>query len=193
METNKKCKKILRLLAYYNPEITASTHLIEDLEKACLHNGFEIDYVCPTPSRGIGKKIRKTYKKMLFEKKCQGAVRVHRFKLLSEHKNVFLRACRYLLSNIKQYNLAKRIKNIDIILAGSTPPTQGLVAAFLKKKLKKPMVYILQDIFPDSLISTGIIQKKSLIYQIGRVIENYTYKYADKIIVVNQTFYENLL
>ena len=37
-----------------------------------------------------------------------------------------------------------------------TPPTQGLVSAWIKKKRKVPFIYGLQDIFPDFLVSTGI-------------------------------------
>ena len=45
-------KNIIRLYAYYTPEITASTHLVNDLEKILVDNDFQIDCVTPTPSRG---------------------------------------------------------------------------------------------------------------------------------------------
>ena len=54
-------------------------------------------------------------------------------------------------------------------------------------------LYNLQDIFPDSLVTTGLTKKGSLLWKIGRKIENYTYRNADKIIVISESFKNNLL
>ena len=82
-------------------------------------------------------------------------------------------------------------KNIDAIFATSTPPTQGVLCAMVAKRLSKkykrkvPIVYNLQDVFPDSLVTTGLAKKGSLLWKVGRKIENYTYIHADKIIVLS--------
>ena len=186
-------KNIIRLYAYYTPEITASTHLVNDLEKILVDNDFQIDCVTPTPSRGLEQDIIDNYKDIRYEEKYDGKIRVHRFKLLPENSVVIKRIIRYLLLNIKQYRTARNLPNCDVILAGSTPPTQGIVAALLGKKLCLPVVYIVQDIFPDSLVSTGISSEKSLFFKIGKLIEKYTYKHADKIIVICDEFKHNLV
>lgn len=190
--TTKK-NNIMRLYAYYMPEITASTHLINDLEKALVDNDFQIDCITPTPSRGLDQDTIDKYKGIRYEEKYEGKIRVHRFKLLSENSVVIKRMFRYLLLNIKQYRTAKHLSNCDVILAGSTPPTQGIVATLLGKKLNLPIVYIVQDIFPDSLVSTGISSEKSLLFKIGKLIEKYTYKHADRIIVICDEFKHNLI
>ena len=51
----------------------------------------------------------------------------------------------------------------------------------------------LQDIFPDSLVGTSLAQKGGLLWKIGRVIENFTYKHADKIIVISEDFKKNIM
>lgn len=63
----------------------------------------------------------------------------------------------------------------------------------VKKRLKVPFVYNLQDIFPDSMVSTGLMHEGSLLWRIGRKIENYTYNNADKIIVIGEDFKKNLI
>lgn len=55
------------------------------------------------------------------------------------------------------------------------------------------MVYNLQDIFPDSLVGTGLAKKGGLLWKIGRVVENFTYRNADKIIVISQDFKRNIM
>ena len=58
---------------------------------------------------------------------------------------------------------------------------------------RKPFVYNLQDIFPDSLVGTGLAHKGGFIWKIGRIIENFTYRNADKIIVISEDFKRNIM
>lgn len=64
---------------------------------------------------------------------------------------------------------------------------------FIKKIRGIPFVYCLQDIFPDSLAGTGLAKKGGLLWKIGRVIEDFTYKHADKIIVISEDFKKNIM
>ena len=67
------------------------------------------------------------------------------------------------------------------------------MGGLLKKIKKVPFVYNLQDIFPDSLAGTGLAKKGGLLWKIGRVIENFTYRNADKIIVISEDFKRNIM
>ena len=185
--------KILKMSAYYAPEQIASTHLTADLTKAYLEAGFTVENYVPTPTRGVSKEIREKYKKIKYEEMENGQVIVHRFSMFREGKNPIQRALRYLLVNLAQYWKGSHAKGIDLIYAGSTPPTQGLLCGMVKKKLKVPFVYVLQDIFPDSLVNAKMTKKGSLIWKLGRKIENFTYRKADKIIVISEDFKRNVM
>lgn len=150
----------------------------------------------PVPSRGISVEVRKEYKKKKLEYLFDGKLTVRRFNLISEKKNPILRALRYFLQNLKQFNRAaftREGRNADIILIASTPPTQGFMAAMVKKFTKVPIVYNLQDIFPDSLVGAGMAKKGGILWKIGRVVENITYRNADKIIVISDDFKKNIM
>ncbi|MSS44400.1 glycosyltransferase family 4 protein [Anaerosalibacter bizertensis] len=185
--------KILKLSPYYEPEQIASSHFTRDLEEAYINAGFEIEIYTPTPTRGVSKAIREKYKKIKYEEKYDGKIKVHRFAMFAEGKNPILRAIRYILCNIAQYFKGIRSKNIDIIITGSTPPTQGMLVALIKRKLNVPVIYNLQDIFPDSLVNTGLTKKGSFLWKIGHVIEKYTYENADKIVVISEDFKKNIM
>ncbi len=191
--------KLLKLSSYYAPELISSTHLSKDLEDAYLEAGFTIDVYCPTPTRGISKEARQKYKKIKYEEMRDGKITVHRFAMFREGKNPIMRAIRYVFVNVAQRYKGARAKDIDIIVSGSTPPTQGVLCGMVKKKLSKrykrpvPYVYTLQDVFPDSLVTTGLTKKGSILWKIGRKIENYTYRSADKIIVISESMKQNIL
>lgn len=75
----------------------------------------------------------------------------------------------------------------------STPPIIGISAGWIKKKVGIRIIYNLQDIFPDSLVGTGLAKKGGLLWKIGRKIEDYTYRNADKIIVISEDFKKNIM
>lgn len=190
---------ILYLAGYFFPENTAYTHLENDLlDELCLA-GHTVTVVCPTPTRGIDEATREKYKNIKTEELSSGKVKVIRFSAPQEGKNPIVRAFRYFWCNYKTFAIAKKRLEADVVFAASTPPTQGLlggaVAKRLSKKLKKhiPFVYNLQDIFPDSLVTTGLSSNDSPIFKVGRKIENKTYKNADKIILISESFKNNLL
>lgn len=185
--------KILKLSPYCDPEQVSSSHLTTDLNEAFVAAGFTIENYAPTPTRGVSKEVRDKYKKIKYETKYGGKLIIHRFAMFGEGKNPIQRALRYVFVNIVQYIKGTHAKDIDVIFAGSTPPTQGLLCGLVKKRLKVPFVYNLQDIFPDSLVNAGMTHKGSLIWKIGRKIEDFTYRSADKIIVISDDFKRNIM
>ena len=185
--------KILVLDAYFEPENTSFTHLERDILEALVENGHEIEIVCPIPSRGVDAATAAKYSKIRREKMFGGKVSVTRFYAPREGRNTIARAFRYFWCNFALYRAAKKALSADVIFSNSTPPIQGLVAAKLKKKTKKPFVYDLQDVFPDSLVNIGKTKVGSPIWKIGRRIENQTYSAADKIIVISEDFKRNIM
>lgn len=151
----------------------------------------------PTPCRGIDAETRKKYKKIKREERLDGHLVVHRFSMFAEGKNPVLRALRYFLCTIKHFNrgvFAKDARECDVMFIASTPPIQGAMAAMIKKFRKDlKFVYNLQDIFPDSLVSAGMAKKGGILWKIGRMIENFTYRNADKIVVISQDFKRNIM
>ena len=185
--------KILRLSAYCYPEQVASSHLRNDLQEAFEKAEIICEIHTPTPCRGIDEETRKKYKKIKYEELNNGYVQIHRFAMYKEPRNSLLRAIRYTLCIIRGFFAGLGAKDIDIYYASSTPPINGLAMAVLKKFKKFKIVYNLQDIFPDSLVNTGMTKKGSLLWKIGRVVENITYNAADKIIVISEDFKKNIM
>lgn len=190
--------KILVLTPCAYPEKVASSHLGQNRNQAFKENGFEMVVYAPTPCRGISKEERKKYKRKEWrnEKRLGGAMSIHRFSLFKEGKNPFFRALRYIICCIKHFDRAvfsRDARNCDVMFIASTPPIQGAMAALVKKIRNIPFVYNLQDIFPDSLIGAGITQRGTLLWKIGRMIENFTYRNADKIIVISEDFKKNIM
>ena len=182
--------RILMLKDYFYPEQCAGIGLAQDLVKEFCNNNHFVEVFTPIPCRGIASKLRVEYRNKKIER--QGNATIHRYWLPYEKTGVLSRALRYFLQNIIQVGKGLCC-SYDVILLGSTPPTMGLVGTILKKIKRKPFVYNLQDIFPDSLVTGNITNKGSVVWKIGSVIEKISYRNADHIIVISESFKQNLL
>lgn len=185
--------KILLLPAYFFPEQVSDTPLDDARYQAFTDAGIEMSLYTPVPTRNVDDVDKKKYSQLREEMMYDGMMHVHRFSMMDEGKNPVGRAFRYFLCTIIQLWYGLREKNVDVFFVISTPPIQGLIGAFLKKMKHIPFVYNLQDIFPESLVGTGLAKKGGLLWKIGRVIENFTYRNADKIIVISEDFKKNIM
>ena len=185
--------KVLLLPAYFYPEQAASSYLGDNIRQAMCEAGCTLELYAPMPTRGISKEVRYYYKTRKMEHWHDSRLEIHRFSMYGEGKNPILRALRYVFCWCAQFWKGLHAKDIDLIYLASTPPIQGVLGGLLKKIKKVPFVYNLQDIFPDSLAGTGLAKKDGLLWKIGRVIENFTYRNADKIIVISEDFMRNIM
>jgi glycosyltransferase involved in cell wall biosynthesis len=184
--------KVLTFCAYYTPEIAASMYITTNLFEDWAAHGIDIEVYVPTPTRGVDAAVIEKYKRIKKEVSCDGHLIVHRFSMMQEGKGMAGRALRYLLLNLKFLWYGLRTK-ADILFIDSTPPTQGPLAALLKKCKSIPMVYNLQDVFPDSLVNTGICSEKSILFKLGCWMEKITYRNSDAIIAISEDFRKNLV
>lgn len=187
--------KILFLPAYYYPEHVASSYLGDDLRYALCKNGFNVILYVPIPTRGITNDVRSKYRTKRFRKEFffQGMLEVNRFPLMKEGKNPIARFFRYLLCIFKQFYLSLKVDRINCVYLTSTPPIQGVLGVMIKKIRKIPFVYNLQDIFPDSMVGTNLAKKGNLLWRIGRKLEDFIYRNADRIIVISDDFKKNIM
>lgn len=185
--------KILQLTGYFLPEKAASIYLVENRLEAFSKNGFETVIYASRPTRGLSDKEYNEYKNKKIEKMYNGNIHVHRFPMYREGRNVLFRAVRYSLNWIIQLWYGMNEASVDCIYLESTPPIQGMLGSIIRIFRGIPFVYNLQDIFPDSMAGTGLARKGGFIWKIGRIIENFTYKHADKIIVISEDFKKNIM
>lgn len=182
--------RILMLKDYFYPEQCAGISLSQDLVNEFCNNNHFVEVFTPIPCRGIANDLRAKYRNKKIERHDNATI--HRYWLPYEKSGILARALRYFLQNIIQVWKGLCCP-YDVILLGSTPPTMGLVGTILKKIKRKPFVYNLQDIFPDSLVTGNITSKGSVIWKIGSIIEKISYKNANHIIVISESFKQNLL
>ncbi len=184
--------KCIYLVQYFPPEKSSGANLVEDLLEGFSAHGWKTDVFTPTPTRGVTDEQRKEYARKRVEVKYDGKLTIHRMHLYREGKGFVGRAIRYVLFSIECFWKAATVP-ADFIFTGSGPPTQGVVVGLAKKVSGKKVIYNLQDIFPDSLVTSGICGENSFLMKIGHAMENFTYRNADHIITITDDMKANIV
>lgn len=85
---------------------------------------------------------------------------------------------------LKSTRLAKGVKNVDLVLATSTPLTVGFPALVLKKLKKIPYVFEVRDLWPEVPIQMGGLNNK-LLQKLAVGFEKSIYKNAKHIVALS--------
>jgi len=165
--------RIALVSAYFTPEITPITHLYADLAEDFCKYGAEVSVITNMPNRGLSEEERVTYLDRTDEITPEGYRILRVGTRTREGKNFALRALHFLVNTRALYRAAKEIK-ADVYLLGSMPPFLGLVGAGLNRRART--IYILQDIFPDSMVAMGKFTEWHPIVRVSRRMEQRIYR-----------------
>ena len=166
--------------AYYYPEQCAGIFVVDDVMREAAKEGISSFLSVPTPTRNLPENAQ--WERT--EKQEGGLICIHRFRMYGEGKNPLLRALRYLFCEMVQLHYMLWTK-YDVAFVDSTPPIQGLKLPILRLFRKKPIVYNVQDLFPETLSGAGLAKNGGLLWKIGMWVSNVTFRNSDKIIAIS--------
>lgn len=180
--------KVLIPFSYYYPETCAGIFVVDDLMHRLAAEGHECVLYVPTPTRAVKEDVSWLRDEYL----CEGRIHIHRFKMYGEGKNPVLRALRYVFCEC--YYLHRMLwDRYDVAFIDSTPPIQGLKLPIVRLLRRKPVVYNAQDLFPETLSGTGLVNQGGLLWKIGSLVARITFRNADKIIAISNDIKRNIM
>ena len=189
-DTKQKPLHIALVSAYFAPEITPITHLYANLAEDLCRYGARVTVVTNLPSRGLREEERKAYHDRAEETAPEG-YRILRVGLKTREKqNFLLRGFRFLSNTNALYRAAKAVQ-ADVYLLGSMPPFLGLVGASLNHHART--VYILQDIFPDSMVAMGKFTEWHPIVRLSRRMEQRIYRKNTSFVTLSEDMKRTLV
>lgn len=102
----------------------------------------------------------------------------------NQNMNLIKRLKAFVNFMFKSTTIAFQQKNIDLVIATSTPLTIGVPALFLKWFKKTPFIFEVRDLWPEVPIQMGAIKNKFLI-KATRFFEKTIYKNAEHVIALS--------
>ena len=177
--------RVLLLTQWFDPEPTFKGLVFA---RELVRQGFEVEVLTGFPNYPEGK-LYPGYKMKWLQREIVDGVQITRVPLYPNHdqsalKRVFNYASFAASSLI--YGLFM-VKRVDVIYAYHPPLTVGVTASILRLLRRVPVVYDIQDMWPDTLRATGMLSNAKVL----RVVESvchWVYKRVDHIVVLSPGF-----
>ena len=183
--------KILFLTDNFPPEVNAPATRTYEHCKEWVKRGVDVTVITGFPNFPTGK-VFDGYKNKLYKKEIIDGIKVIRvWTYITANKGFLKRTLDYFSFAVSSFIAGLFIKS-DIIVATSPQFFTTWSAYALSKLKRKPWVFELRDLWPESIIAVGALKNKKIIDFLEK-IELFLYKDADLIIPVIESFKENLI
>lgn len=180
-----KKPRIVHLSQLFDPEPTFKGY---DFVKGLEDRGLEVEVVTGFPNYPGGK-IYDGYKIRPIVREKMGETEITRLAVLPSHdKSALKRIVTYTSFMITSFlYLTFRARRSDLIYVYYPALTAGLAAIAAKLFRRTPVLLDVQDMWPDSLGSSGMMQNR-LLLGIANAACNLLYRHCDHILVLSPGF-----
>ncbi len=183
--------KVLVVSQYFWPESFRINDLVKDLQS----RGHEITIFTGLPNYPGGT-IFSGYCKFCWQTEDYKGIEVKRVPLIPRGKGSSMRLAlnyfSFALFSCLSAPFSLR-KNYDVIFVYEPSPiTVGLPAVVLKKIKKIPVIFWVQDLWPESLSATGAVKSTFLIKMVNHLV-HYIYHACDLILVQSKAFIPSIM
>jgi glycosyltransferase involved in cell wall biosynthesis len=174
---------ILFLTDNFVPEANAPATRTFEHARRWRELGHEVTVVTGVPNFPTGR-AQPPYRNRLFQRETIAGIEVRRvWTFLAPNKGVVKRSLDFLSFAISGFFGGLRVP-ADVIVATSPQLLTGLAGKWLARVKKKPWVFEVRDLWPDSIIAVGAMRENVEIRMLRR-IEQGLYRSATRIVTVS--------
>ena len=185
-----KKPRVLLLTQWFDPEPTFKGLVFA---RELVHQGFEVEVLTGFPNYPGGK-VYPGYRIQWLQREVINGVQITRVPLYPNHdQSAIKRVLNYasFAASATMYGVFMA-KRADVMYAYHPPLTVGMAAALIKLCRRMPVVYDIQDMWPDTLRATGMLNNPKALDWVARVCR-WVYRRMDHIVVLSPGFKRLLL
>ena len=154
--------------------------------KRWVERGHQVNIVTSFPNYPDGK-VYGGYRQSLFKREVLDSIDVLRVPtLIFPNRGIFLRILDFLSFMFTSSIASFFVGRPDVVLATSPNFFTAVSGWFVSRVYRRPFVFEIRDLWPDSIVATGAMKEGRAIRFI-RVIEQFLYRQADLIVTVTSS------
>ena len=182
--------RILMLTQWFTPEpIFKGLPFAKEL----IRRGHEVEVLTGIPNYPGGK-VYDGYRIHFYQRETMDGVPVIRVPLYPSHDSSAIRR----IANYASFSVAAAtigllsVRKADVMYVYHPPATVGLPAVLIKLLRRIPFVYDIQDLWPDTLAATGMLDNKLALKMVDSWCR-FIYRRASRIVVLSPGFKDVLV
>jgi glycosyltransferase involved in cell wall biosynthesis len=119
--------------------------------------------------------------KSAYIRRSYGDIDFVHIKSIKYKTNGLMRILSMFLFHIRLHFLIKNFEHPDIIIHSAWPPF-GNITYLTSRKLKSKYIVEVQDLWPESFVTFGLVNNRNLLLKISYLAEKWIYKKADELV-----------
>jgi colanic acid biosynthesis glycosyl transferase WcaI len=197
-ETDTVLPGMLMLTLAFAPDSNSTAILLSEMARRLRHFGHDITVLTTTPHNNAAldaltsKLLKPKWGRLLLQSTYEG-IPVYHARVRAKGSRIFVRFFDYIrfpvLATMAGICLCKPF---DLVFACTPPPTLGLGAVIVAAFRRRPLIYNVQEIYPDIAVSLGVFKNRALI-QLIEWLERLIYTRAEVVVVISECFRQKLL
>jgi colanic acid biosynthesis glycosyl transferase WcaI len=169
---------------------------VSELARHWVTAGHDVTVLTGFPNHPDGV-VRPEYRERFWRGFCREnfhGVKVHRtFLLPFPNRKPYERILNYTSFCMSAAMAGSFVERPDVVIATSPQLLVGLSGWWAARVKKAPFVLEVRDLWPESLVGTGVGNEASLIYRSIGTVASFLYRRADSIVVVTPSFRDHLV
>lgn len=169
---------------------------VSGLSKCWAKDGHDVTVLTGFPNHPTGlifPEYRDKIKKGVYVERKDGYRIVRTWLLTIPNGTPFQRILNYTSFFISATITGLRLNGFDIVIATSPQPLVGFAGYIVSLVKRKPFILEIRDLWPESLVGSGIGTEKSLLIRIIDRLANFLYLHSTHIVVLTESFRKNLI
>ncbi len=179
--------KILFLSHYFPPEVNAPASRTFEHCQQWVKDGHSVTVVTCVPNHPQGQ-VYEGYRNRFFQREdCHGIHVVRVWTYVTANEGFAKRTLNYFSYLMAVVLTTPWLPKVDVVISTSPQFFNGLAGYFVSRILRIPWMLEIRDLWPESILAVGAIKNRKII-QLLEWLERYTYRKADHIVPVTDSF-----
>jgi colanic acid biosynthesis glycosyl transferase WcaI len=184
--------RIMILHMRFHPDLTGTGPLVSDLASDLVELGNEVTVISSMPHYGRHEIPPEYRGKLLHRSEYKGVDLWRTFVYVPKSPSGFQRAINYLSYTIMSIVAGLLTRKPDVILCVNPPITVGFSGWLLSLARRAPLIFNVQDVWPDCLVIIDQLRSRLLI-RIFKHLEKFIYRVSSRVTVLSEGMRENLM
>ena len=183
--------RILLLTDNFVPETNSPALRAYEHAHRWVENGIKVTVITSIPNFPTGRPFP-PYRNHLYQKEFLGGIEVIRvWTWLAPNRGIVFRSIDFLSFAASSF-VAGLFQRTDIVVATSPQLLTGLAGALLARTKRRPWVFEIRDLWPDSVVAVGAMQENAFV-RVLRRLEHHLYRHATRLVAVSGGIRDRLI
>lgn len=176
--------KFVILTQYFYPEVGATQARLEAVCTELIRAGHDVEVVTAMPHHPAGQ-ISPAYRGRFYKREARNGATIHRVWLYAANGSGVKRILNYLSFMVTSLFGLLRVRRPDYLFVDSPPLTLAVSAWLAATCWRRPLIFNVADLWPDSARDLGIMNDGALM-KVAGILERWIYRRASRVTAVTE-------